>query len=288
MRPQGNRARVLLGIAGAGLVAAALLPRPQAAAADTRGEPWPVAVKARYRLQYMGIDVGQLEMTSTTSGKSYALSGSGKVSVLFGAITWSGSASVSGAIEDGQPAPASYGLEWHNNKKGGLIQMRFKDRTAQDIKVEPPPSPHPDLVPVKPVHKADALDPVSAVMMLTRADGRAPCDRRVGIFDGKQRYDIVFTFKRTMPLPASAGGAPGEIAYVCRAMYEPIAGHRDNEATKTYASNRDVEVVMRKIAGTEMLIPYAVTIPTAWGTGSMVTERIEVSTAKVGRIALTK
>jgi hypothetical protein len=36
-----------------------------------------------------------------------------------------------------------------------------------------------------------------------------------------------------------------------------------------------------------MLIPYSVTIPTAWGTGSMVTKRIDIITAGAGKIALT-
>jgi hypothetical protein len=71
-------------------------------------------------------------------------------------------------------------------------------------------------------------------------------------------------------------------------MYEPVAGHRDNAATKTYASNRDVEVVLRRVAGSGLLIPYSVTVPTFWGTGSMVTDRIEIVTQGAGRIALTR
>jgi hypothetical protein len=137
-------------------------------------------------------------------------------------------------------------------------------------------------------HKVDALDPLSAIMLLTKADSRPPCTRRVGIFDGKQRYDIVFTYKSQIRLPPPSSGGPSEIAYVCRAMYEPIAGHRANAATKTYASNRDVEVVMRRLPGSEMLIPYSVTIPTLWGTGTMVTERIEITTTAAGQIALTE
>jgi hypothetical protein len=70
-------------------------------------------------------------------------------------------------------------------------------------------------------------------------------------------------------------------------MYEPIAGHRDNEDTRSYASNRDAEITLRRIPGSEMLIPYSVTIPTTWGNGTMVTERIDIITAAAGKIALT-
>lgn len=251
------------------------------------GEAWPAAVQARYRLRYNGINVGHLDITSSTAQKSYSVSGNGKVSVLFGAITWGGSSNVSGAIDAaGVPSPGGYAFDWYNNRKGGTIRMGFKERHAAEVSVTPPPDPHRDLVPVKPEHKSGVLDPVSAILMLTKADSRPPCDRRVAIFDGKQRYDIVLTPKRQTTLPPVSGKGPPEIAPVCRAMYEPVAGHRANEATKTYASNRDVEVVMRRIPGSQMYIPYSVTVPTFWGTGSMVTEHIDVTSASIGRIAM--
>jgi hypothetical protein len=128
---------------------------------------------------------------------------------------------------------------------------------------------------------------MSAILMLTKADSRPPCDRRVGIFDGKHRYDIVLTPKRQIQLSSASAGKRPEAAYVCRIMYEPIAGHRDNEDTKSYAANRDAEIVLRRIPGSEMLIPHSVTIPTSWGTGAMVTERIDIITAGAGKIALT-
>jgi hypothetical protein len=95
----------------------------------------------------------------------------------------------------------------------------------------------------------------------------------------------VFTPKRLTRLPSR--GAASETAFVCGVIYEPIAGHRANADTKTYAANRDVEVVLRRIPGSDMLIPYSVTIPTAWGTGSMVAKRIDIVTATAGKIAFT-
>lgn len=251
------------------------------------GEAWPMIVKARYRLSYNGINVGRLSVNSNTAANSYSLSGAVKISVFFGAIIWSGASTVSGTIEGGTPAPSTYALEWHNNKKVGTIHMGFRDRIAVDVAVKPTPRVTSDLVPLLPAHKVGALDPMSAIMMLTKADNRPPCDRRVGVFDGKQRYDIVLSYKRLTHLASKSHGGPSETAYVCRITYEPVAGYRANADTKSYASNRDVEIVMRRIPGSGMLIPYSVTIPTVWGTGYMVTDRIEITTATAGKIALT-
>lgn len=269
-------------------LAAALALPPADAGAQTPPDPWPAAVHAHYKLRYNGIDVGNLNVVSTKADKSYTMSGSGKVSVLFGTITWSGSSTVSGIVTGGAPQPVSYVFDWKNNRKSGTMKLGFKERVATDVSVTPPPEWHKDDVPLQTQHKAGAFDPVSALLMLTRADNRPPCERRVEIFDGKQRYDIVLSFKHKMKLPAAHIGGPAETADVCRAMYVPVAGHRDNDATKTYASNRDVEVVMRRVPGTTAHIPYSVSVPTAWGTGSMVTEHIEVTMAGGTKVAFGK
>lgn len=250
-------------------------------------QAWPATVHATYSLQYNGIEVGKLKFKSKTTADSYALSGSGKVSVLFGTFKWQGASSVIGAIQGSTPTPVSYSFNWRqNDKKGGKVEIGFKENLASDIAIKPAPRPKSDTVPLLLTHKTGALDPMSAVLMLTKADGRPPCDRRVGIFDGKQRYDIVFSPKRTTSVASAAGAGRTESAYVCRVTYEPIAGHRDNDDTKNMVSNRDVEIVLRRIPGSQMLVPHSLTIPTSWGTGTMVTEKIEV-TGGAGKIALT-
>jgi Protein of unknown function (DUF3108) len=265
-------------------LASAVLP---ASAQSGEKTSWPTAVQAHYSLRYNGFEVGRLDVNSDSTTKSYSLAASAKISALFGAFKWSGSSNVSGAIERGTPSPAAFAFDWHQNKKDGTTQIAFNSGVASQIAIKPPPRIKPDTTPLRPADKMGAFDPMSAILMLTKADGRPPCDRRVGIFDGKQRYDVVLTPKRTIRLKSATAGGPPETAFVCRIMYEPIAGHRDNADTKAYAENRDAEVVMRRIPGSEMLIPYSMTIPTTWGTGSMVTEKIEITTEASGRIALT-
>lgn len=266
------------------------VPLSASSAQTAAGKPdlaWPATVQATYSLRYNGIEVGQLKFKSNTTADSYTLASSGKVSVLFGTFKWQGASSVSGVIQSGAPAPVAYSFNWRmNDKKGGKTQIAFTENVASDIAIKPAPKPKSDTVPLLLPHRTGALDPMSAVLMLTKADSRPPCDRRLGIFDGKQRYDIVLSPKRTERLTASAAGGKSETAYVCRVTYEPIAGHRDNEDTKKMVANRDVELVLRRVPGSQMLVPYSVSIPTSWGTGTMVTEKIEV-TAGSGKIALT-
>ena len=266
----------------------ALLGAAGSAAADTPQKFWPAAVEAQYTLAFNGFKIGHLNARTKVAGNTYDLSGSGEVKMLWGAVTWTGSSAAKGIFSKGAaPHPSVFEFKWSNKRKEGATRVAFKNRVATDISVVPPPDPHTDIVPLAPSHK-EGIDPVSAVLVLSKADGRPPCDRTVGIFDGKQRYDLVMTPKRMTQLPSTPKGAPPEIAHVCRVMYVPIAGHRDNEATKTYRSNRDVEVVMRRVPGSEMFMTHSVTVPSFWGTATMTAARIEVTTAAGTKVAMVK
>jgi hypothetical protein len=278
--------RTLLSGAVAGLALLAFGAGGQAAEGPIK-EVWPAAVSAHYKLKFNGISVGKIAFSSKAAGKTYELTSNGEVSLLFGAIKWTGASNVAGAIEAVEPAPKSYAFDWKRNKKGGAIKLGFAGHKAVEVAVEPPPSAHHDTVPLSDKDKQGVVDPLSAIMALTTAAKGDPCERRVKVFDGKQRFDIVFSPKRQTVIPAPKGGASA-VGYVCRAMYEPIAGHRANADQKAYAANRDAEVVLRKLPGSEALIPHSVTIPTAWGTGTMVIERVDVTSATAGQFAVTE
>jgi hypothetical protein len=55
-------------------------------------------------------------------------------------------------------------------------------------------------------------------------------------------------------------------AVVCSASYLPIAGHRPGRYVIRYLQEtRDIEIWLAPIAGTRVLIPYRVSIPTLFG-----------------------
>jgi Protein of unknown function (DUF3108) len=270
-----------LAAVGLGLMALAAPCAAQAA------EPWPASVTARYKLQYNGINMGTLEFASTTGTKDYKLKTTAQVKLLFGAIKWDGDTTVTGAIAQAAPSPASYVFDWKKNKKGGAIKLAFAGGNATSVSVEPPSSPSDDTVPLKDEHRKNVLDPLSAVMALTRADGPAPCDRKASVFDGKHRFDVSMSFKRQTQIAPKKPGGSSTIGYVCRLNYLPVAGHKANADSKAYVANQDVEVVLQRVSPGNALIPHTLTIPTKWGTGSMVADKIEVTTAAGVRVALT-
>ena len=53
-------------------------------------------------------------------------------------------------------------------------------------------------MPLREQHLKGVLDPLSAIMVLSRGSSANPCDRRLPIFDGKERFDLVFSYKGEM------------------------------------------------------------------------------------------
>ena len=84
------------------------------------------------------------------------------------------------------------------------------------------------------------------------------------IFDGRQRYDLTLTFKRVDHVKAERG-YQGQVV-VCMITYEPVAGHRpERSAIKHLTQTREMEIALAPIAGTRVLAPFRVSLPTLLG-----------------------
>jgi hypothetical protein len=256
--------------------------------AATANEAWPQAVTARYKLRFQGIDVGTLDINTSTAGQTYSTSGGAKLAVMFGAFKVRANGAADGVIAGVGPKPKSFSFDWQGGKKKGATRIGFEGQTAKSITLDPPLNPSDERVPLLDQHKVGALDPVSAVLALTQASGN-PCQKQVAVFDGKHRFDLVFSPKRIMPIPSkTASQLVPELAHVCRIIYRPVAGHKVKGDTAHFSDNRDMEIVLRAVPGTALMVPHAVYIPTQWGTASMVIDRVDVTTRTQGRIALTE
>ena len=167
-----------------------------AARAEPAG-PWPAQVNAVYSITFNGFDIGTFEFNSAVNGQAYALTGDAKLSALLGAFTWRGTTKTSGAIGRDQPRPAGYTFSYAGTGKTGSVQLGFAGDAVSNVSVLPlMPPPQTPTVPLREPHLKGVLDPLSAVMALSRATAPNPCDRKLAIFDGKQRFDLLLSFKR--------------------------------------------------------------------------------------------
>ena len=264
-------------LAACGLAAAAATPA-------TAAEAWPHAVTAVYKIAFNGFDIGTFRFRARVNGSSYVLDGHGEISALLGAISWRGLTRTSGTVSGDQPQPSGYTFEFSSSSKSGSINMGFRDADVASLSVLPVAEDE-DVVPVRAHHLKSVLDPLSAVMRLTRADARPPCGKRLAIFDGKQRFDLQLSYAGLQRVSETRpSGLPGD-AVVCRVRYTPIAGHK-RDMPKDPTGQTGIEVTLRPVPSANLLVPTRIVVPTVAGSAVLTSERIDIETTGSGAIAL--
>lgn len=261
---------------------------PHAAhAQDTEINPYVSKVVASYNIRFNGIGIGDFKFWSNLTTKQYTLSAKASVSLLLGmAFDWKGSTSSSGTVTAKGPLPVNYNFNYETSDKREQIELRFTNNTVSEVLLNPPKFPKPGRVPITEEHLRDVVDPLSAVILLSRMpgvkkSGAEACERKLPIFDGKMRYDLILSYKGTRQLD-SDGGYKGP-AYVCKVKFVAIAGHKPGRKEDVISNSENMEVWLVPVPEAHILVPYHISIPTPAGAASMTSERFEIVTPARGR-----
>jgi hypothetical protein len=253
---------------------------------------WPMAghaqgkLDARYVATLAGIPIGKGAWVIDISDDQYTAAASGMTTGLLSVFTsGQGSGASRGTISGGQPVAASYAATIVTERKRDEVRMLFASGNVRDFAVEPPASPDPERVPITDAHRRGVTDPMTA--SLYRVAGNADplsangCPRNVSIFDGRMRYDLRTAFKRIDQVRAEKGYQGP--AVVCSVHFSPIAGFiPDRVAIRYLVSQPDIEAWLVPVAGTRVLVPFRVSVPTPLGLGVLQATQF-VSTAQAGR-----
>lgn len=241
-------------------------------------EPWPAEVQANYRIQFNGFEVGQFTFNSSVHERTYAISANADISALLGLVRWNGATRVSGALAANAPRPTGYTFDFRGSSKTGSVRMAFGSGAVKTVDFVPPIPDPPGIVPVKPAHMRGVLDPLSAILALSRPKDGNPCNQRVAVFDGKVRFDLAFSPKGEAPIAESKAGAAAEMLSVCRVRVVPIAGHVDDEKAEQLKRNLGIEVAFRAVPGADLFVPHRITIPTFAGSAELVAQSLNIRT----------
>lgn len=271
--------------AARGAIAAALALMGSSSCALAQQGPWPNKVEAHYKILLAGFELGNFHWVSAVNGASFDLQGRGELSAAFGAWKWRGTSQASGRVEAETPRPGAYKYEWRTSKAGSTT-MTFSDGKVTNVVAVPENKPSPEAVPVKPEHLVGVFDPMSAIMALSVAPSGNPCGRRISVFDGKQRFDLVLTFRRQEKVTEAKPSGQPTMAVVCQVRYVPVSGHKNSTEVNQMTKAENIEVAFRPIPSANLLVPYKITIPTMIGTAEMLSKRVDITTPNKGQIAL--
>lgn len=268
---------------GFGLAVVLALLAPQAAAAQGR-------VEAKYEATLAGIPVGKGAWTIEIGDDTFSASAQGGTAGLMKAFSGgSGSGASQGRVVNGALVANAYTATTTTQKKSETIRMVLANGTVKDFTIDPAPPVDPDRVVVTEAHRKGVLDPMTGSMLRVAGNGELlgpdSCRTGAGIFDGRMRYDLKLDYKRMETVKAERGyHGP---AVVCAVYFTPLAGYiPDRPVIKYLATERRMEIAFVPIAGTRVLVPFRMTIPTPFGQ-AMLEATSFVTSATPPRVAKT-
>lgn len=235
-------------------------------------------VSAHYAVSFLGLPLGEGTMTSTTDGVSYTTTLNARVGGIARLFApGHGTAVASGRVVGDRTLASSFRTEIHTRGQVETTAIGMAAGNVQSVSISPQKPPHPQATPVPDNELRGVLDPLSAGIFVTPGTGpvvaAGACNRRSRIYNGRERFDLIFSFVAVRPV--EIGGYKGD-AVVCSVRYEPVAGYRRDRTDHEQARQRRAEIVLVPVKGLRSLIPARISIQTGFGTGIAQATRLDL------------
>ena len=226
---------------------------------------------ARYAATLGGLPIGRGAWVIDISDDHYTAAASGMTAGIMRIFaSGQGTTAARGNIAGGNLLPISYASNIKTEEKSEDVRMTLRGLNITEFSVTPPAPPNPERVPLAEAHRRGVSDPMTGSLMRVPGTGNPlnpeACNRTQSIFDGRLRFDLQFQFKRMDSVKAERG-YEGPVV-VCAVYFRPIAGYiPDRPAIRYLVDLRTIEVWLAPIAGTRVLVPFRMSIPTPLGEG---------------------
>ena len=258
--PLRTRAIPTLAILMVSLSTMASAPRPAAA----QGK-----LDAQYEATLAGIPVGKGAWTIEIGDDQFQASAAGGTAGLMKTFSSGGGTGASqGRVVNGALIATGYTASTTTSKKSETIHMTLDKGTVKEFGIDPVPPVDADRIPITEAHRRGVFDPMTASLLRVPGNGDpvAPeaCRTGAAVFDGRMRYDLKLDFKRMVTVKAEKGYYGP--AVVCAVYFSPVAGYiPDRPVIKYLAAQRDIEITFAPVAGTRILVPFRMRVPTPLG-----------------------
>jgi hypothetical protein len=246
---------------------------------------------ARYEATLAGIPVGKGAWTIDIADDAFSAAASGGTSGLLKAFAGgSGTGAAQGRVVNGALVSTNYSATTTTSKKSEAIRIVMSNGNVKEYAIEPEPPVDPDRLPITDAHRRGVYDPMTGSMLRVPGSGDPlspeACRTGAAIFDGRMRYDLKLDFKRMETVRAEKG-YHGPVV-VCAVYFSPVAGFiPDRPVIKYLAAQRNIEITFAPIAGTRILVPFRMVIPTPLGTAMLEATQF-ITQASPPRVAKTQ
>jgi len=248
-------------------------------------------LEAHYEATLAGIPIGRGAWTIDVADDQFTASAFGGTAGLLKAFAGgTGTGASQGRIVNGALVPTNYSATTTTSKKSEAIRMVLAGGNVREYAIEPEPPVDAGRIPLTDAHRRGVYDPMTGAMLRVpgTSDPLSPdaCRTGAAIFDGRMRYDLKLDYKRMETVKAERGyHGP---ALVCSIYFTPVAGYiPDRPVIKYLAAQRNIEIAFVPVAGTRILVPFRLVIPTPFGTAMLEATQF-ITQATPPRVAKTQ
>jgi len=226
-------------------------------------------VEAQYEATLSGIPVGKGAWSIEIGDDQFSASAFGGTSGLLKAFSGgSGTGESQGRVVNGALVATNYSASTTTSKKSEAIHIILANGNVKEFGIDPEPPVDPDRIPVTDAHRRGVFDPMTASLVRVPGNGDPlspeACHGGVAVFDGRMRYELKLDFKRMETVKAERGYR-GPVV-VCALYFSPVAGYiPDRPVIKYLAAQRNIEIALAPVAGTRVLVPFWLKVPTPLG-----------------------
>ena len=248
-------------------------------------------LEAHYEATLAGIPVGKGAWAIDIADDQFSAAASGGTSGLMKAFSGgSGTGASQGRVVNGALVATNYSASTTTAKKTETIRIVLSNGNVKEFAIEPEPPVDPDRIVVTDAHRRGVYDPMTGSMLRVPGTGDPlspeACRTGAAVFDGRMRYDLKLDFKRMETVKAEKG-YHGPVV-VCAVYFSPVAGYiPDRPVIKYLAAQRNIEIAFAPIAGTRILVPFRMVIPTPLGTAMLEATQF-ITQASPPRVAKTQ
>lgn len=248
-------------------------------------------LEAQYEATLAGIPVGRGAWNIDIQDDVFASAAAGGTTGLLKSFAGgSGTGASQGRVVNGALVATGYQASTTTSKKTEEIRITLDKGNVKDFAIVPEPPVDADRIVVTEAHRRGIWDPMTASLLRVPGTGDPlsadACHNSAPVFDGRMRYDLKLDFKRMENVKAEKG-YHGPVV-VCSLYFVPVAGYiPDRPVIKYLAAQRNIEIAFAPVAGTRILVPFWLKVPTPLGP-AMLEATSFITTAQPPRVAKTQ
>lgn len=224
---------------------------------------------AAYTASLFGFPIGYIFWSIEFRNDRFSASANGETAGLLQIFSpGQGIAKSEGALSAQRPVPSNFMVRFSHGGDSDQIKILFTGGKAKEF-LDHPPKPDPNVVPLTDAARTGVIDPMTALIVPVPGKGDtatpAACEHKIPVFDGHMRYDLQLAYKRVEQVSAEVGYRGP--AVVCAIYFTPLAGYESRSSIKYLQAQRGMEMWLAPLAGTRLMVPFRVSVPTPIGVG---------------------